>query len=146
MQNKKSLVFSTIILIIAVSAIILGLTTKIVYIQACTDSSYPIFDFEKSFSVIEYIKEDIFFNNNLDYIFYSAGGPMWLVVGSITANILPLISTAILCVATVVEIIYAFTKRTLAHKNSFIKPLAIFTGILYLLMCMILPLDLNLIN
>ena len=135
MQNRKNLIISTIILIVALSAIVLSLTTKIVYIKACTDGSYPIFDFEKSFGIIEYIKEDIFFSYNLYYIFDTASGPMWLVLGSIISNILPLISTAILCVATVVEIIYAFTKRTLAHKNSLIKPLAIFTGIFYLIIC-----------
>jgi len=135
MQNKKSLIFSTIILTIAILAIVLSLTTKFVYIQACTDSSYPIFDFKQSFNVLEFIREDIFFKYNLIYIFESASGPIWIVVGSIISNLLPLISTLVLIVALVIEIIYLFTKRVLAHNNSFVKPFAIFTGILYLIMC-----------
>lgn len=125
-MNKKKIVLYSILCAVALAFVLIPLFTPIVHIVAKNTAETIAYD--KSVSLIEYIKDAPFWNTGAYDIYFNANGPVWVATGAILAFSLICVFGLILFLLCVFELV-TIKKQNLNVKNNVLtKKLALFFG------------------
>jgi len=126
MKKKRRLIFFIVIAVLSAALVVTSLILPVVNLIAKDNDLVIVSD--KSVSVLQYIKQAVFFNTNAADVYFEASGPIWLATGGIMFYLLIIVAGTVSFFAAISEIIMISVSGSVTKQNCFAKKAAFFAG------------------
>lgn len=125
-MNKKKIIIISILAVLGLALTLTALFVPIVHIVGKNAEEVIVYD--KSVSLIEYIKDAPFWSTEAFDVYFNATGPIWTATGSILSAVFVAVCGLVLTIISILSLEFCKKENINILNNNLLKKIALFVG------------------
>ena len=125
-MNKKRVILFSVLFVLAVALVLVALLVPEVHLVGKNNSQVVVY--EKSVSLIQYLKDAPFLTTEAWEVYFEASGPIWMSTASIMINLLVAVGGTVMALVCLIEVVLCAANGVIIKSNLLAKKMCIAVG------------------